>query len=172
MDLREALLEEHSKAQTLRIVEHIGGSRKRFGELMNLLFSNEKVVAERAAWVVGHAAEARPQLVRPYLTRLLQNLRHPVHDAVKRNTLRLVQEAELTEEQMGLAPDLCFAFAPDPAEPAAVRAYALTICHRICQVEPGFADELRLTIETCFRSSPAAVRSRAKKILKALEATD
>ena len=100
---------------------------------------------------------------------MLENLRRPVHDAVKRNTLRIVQTAELTEEQMGLAADLCFAIVPDPDEPIAARAYALTICHRICQAEPALCGELKLVIESCFASSPAAVKSRGRKILKALE---
>ena len=170
-DLREALLEEHLKAQTLRIVEQIRSGRKRFDELMVLFFSNEDIISARAAWVVGHVAEARPKLLGPYLTRMLENLRGPVHVAVKRNTLRVVQEADLTEPQMGLAADLCFALVPDPNEPPAVRAYALTICHRICQAEPALAGELKLIIENCFSRSPAAVRSRARKVLKALDQT-
>ena len=150
------------------IVADIGGSEKRFDALMTLLFSNEEIVSARAAWAVSHVAEARPKLAQPYLTRLLENLRRPVHDAVKRNTLRLVQAADLTEDQMGLAADLCFAIVPDPNEPAAVRANALTICYHICQAEAALGDELKLIIENCYASSPAAVRSRANKILKAL----
>ena len=169
MNLREALLAEHSKSQTLRIAEKIGDSGSRFGELMELFFSNEEIITARAAWVVGHVAEARAHLVSPYLTRLLENLRRPVHDAVRRNTLRFVQGAELTEDQMGLAADLCFSIVPDPNQPPAVRAYALTICHRICEAEPALGDELKLIIENSFNDSPAAFKSRARKILKALD---
>ena len=169
MDLKEALLEEHSKAQTMRIVDYIGSDKTRFATLMDLLFANEEVVSARAAWAVGHAAEARPNLAKPYLTRLLENLRRPVHDAVRRNTLRLVQEAELTEEQMGLAADLCFEIVPDASQPAAVRAYALTICQRVCEAEPALCGELEFIIENFLHGSPPAVQSRARKVLKALK---
>lgn len=152
----------------MMIVRDIGSSEERFAALMKLIFANEDIVSARAAWVLGHAAEAHPQLVQPHLTRMLENLRQPVHDAIKRNTLRIVQTAELTEEQMGLAADLCFAIVPDPDQPIAARAYALTICHRICQAEPALAGELKLIIENCFAGSPAAVKSRGRKILKAL----
>ena len=36
MDIKAALLEEHSKAQALRIVKYIGTDQKRFDTLMNL----------------------------------------------------------------------------------------------------------------------------------------
>lgn len=168
MNLREALLEEHSKKQTLKIAAYIGASKKRFGELISLLFSDEKVVTPRAAWAVWHSARIRPKLVLPYLTQMLKNLRNPVHDAVMRNTLGLVQDAEWTEEQMGLAADLCFPLIGDQTQPSAVRAYALTICHRICKQEPELSGELKLILEDCYAGSPAAVQSRANKILKEL----
>ena len=69
---------------------------------------------------------------------------------------------------MGIAADLCFPIIPAPSEAAAVRAYALTICHRICEAEPALADELKLSIEACIDQSPAAVKSRGRRILKAL----
>ena len=61
----------------MMIVRDIGSSAKRFGELMDLIFANEDTVSARAAWALGHAAEAHPQLVRPHLTRMLENLRQP-----------------------------------------------------------------------------------------------
>ena len=169
MDLKDSLLEEHSKAQTLLIVDHIGKSKKRFADLMDIFFANEHVVTARAAWVVSYIADAHPELVKPYLDQMIENLRRPVQDAVKRNTLRLLQEIEITDDQTGHALDLCFPFMADPNEPAAVRAYAMTICHRICKTEPALAPELKLVIESCFNSSPAAFKSRGRKFLKELD---
>ena len=169
MKFKEALLHEHSKAQTLKIVAEIGSSRKRFADLMAIIFANESIVAARAAWVLSHAGEAHPKLVEPYITQMLENLRRPVHDAVKRNSLKLIQAATLTEEQMGLAADLCFAFLADLKQPAAIRAYSLTICLRICRHEPALASELKLILDNCYRHSPPAVQSRAKHIRKELD---
>jgi len=50
MDIKTALLEEHSKAQTLRIVKYIGTDQKRFDTLMELFYKEEYRVVQRAAW--------------------------------------------------------------------------------------------------------------------------
>ena len=95
MNIREALRAEHSKRQTMAIVEHIGSDPKRFAELMSIFFEGEYRLTQRAAWPMNHCTERQPQLISPYLSRLVNQLeRDDVHDAVKRNALRLMQFVE------------------------------------------------------------------------------
>ena len=57
MDLKTEIIKEHSKAQTLKIVHHIGSDQKRFDELVKLILENEKIVTQRAAWVMSNCIE-------------------------------------------------------------------------------------------------------------------
>jgi hypothetical protein len=50
MDLRKTILQEHSKAQTSKIVKWVGDSQQRFDKLVNLFLNEEYRVVQRAAW--------------------------------------------------------------------------------------------------------------------------
>ena len=122
MNIREALDVEHSKAQTLRITTFIGGSKKRIAELMTLLIGEDRRLAQRAAWVVSHCAEAHPGVVRPFVGELLANLRREnLHDAIKRNTMKAIAELDVRDDLAGAAADIAFAFLNSPDEAVAVK---------------------------------------------------
>jgi hypothetical protein len=54
MDIKQALMKEHSKAQMLKIVAYIGDDKKKFAELMTLMLTAEYRVAQRAAYSVSY----------------------------------------------------------------------------------------------------------------------
>ena len=130
MDLGQALDAEHSKAQTLRITEHIGGSRKRFAELVAI----DRTRAQRGAWVISHVTERRPDVVLPFIGELLENLRptEDRHDAIKQNTIKAASELDLPEEVGGLAVDLAFTLLGSPDEAVATKVYAMSTIERLC----------------------------------------
>ena len=56
MNIREALLEVHSKEQASKITNYVGDDRKRFAELMDYLCGPNYRLSQRAAWPVLHPA--------------------------------------------------------------------------------------------------------------------
>ncbi|HSU27017.1 MAG TPA: hypothetical protein VLJ68_01470, partial [Chitinophagaceae bacterium] len=93
MDLREAILEEHSKSQTNKIIAWIGDSQKRFDELVKYFLSDDKKLSQRAGWPLSYIGIAHPRLAARHIPKMIKNLRKPgLHAAVKRNTIRLLQE--------------------------------------------------------------------------------
>jgi hypothetical protein len=169
MDLREAILQEHSKKQTTKITRYIGNDAARFAELMRLFFGNEYRVTQRASWVVSYCAEAHPALIRPYLEKMVRNLEKPdLHDAVKRNTLKIFGELDMPVKLQGRIVDICFN-ALTGQEPIAMKAHAITILTNICKKEPGLKDEFRVVLEEQLPYGSAAILSRGKKALKELE---
>lgn len=168
MNLRDELLLEHSKKQTVRIGRYVGSDDQRFAELAGLVLSNEPVVSQRAAWALSHCAELHPRLVISHLSKLVTNLdRADLHDAVKRNTLRILEMVEIPSKLQGRLADRCFSYLSG-SEPPAVKAYSITILYNICKFEPGLANELKLVIEAQWDYASAAVLSRGKKVLKGL----
>ena len=91
------------------------------------------------------------------------------HDAVKRNTVRLLQGVDLPEELMGRVVDICFKFLLDVKEPVAVRVFSMQVLYNICLKEPELADELRIVIEEFMPHGTAGFKSRGKRILKGLQ---
>src|SRR5215467_4098090 len=109
MDLRQTILAEHSKANCNKIVKWVGNSQKRFDELFYLFLNDEYRVVQRAAWPVSNCAMAHPEFMKKHFDKLIKNLRKTgLHDAVKRNSLRLLQYMTIPEKVHGELMNLCF----------------------------------------------------------------
>lgn len=168
MDIKEALLEEHSKAQTLKIKRYIGSSQDRFKELIDLILEDEYRIVQRASWVVKHTCDSNPMLIYPYLSDLIPRLRKPLHDAYKRNILHILSLLEVPEEYLGELADICFESLENRKEAVAIRVHAMQNLHNICFKEPELANELKLFIEEFMPHESAGFKSRGKKIIDSL----
>ncbi len=169
MNLRDTILAEHSKKQMLKVVKHVGNNQQRFDELMKLFLASEYRVTQRAAWSVSYIATAHPNLIKKHLKKIIVNLKNPVHDAVKRNTVRLLQFIDLPVSLHGITAAICFKFLNDMKEPIAVKVFSMTVLSNICKQHPELSNELRLSIEAQLPYGSAGFVSRAKKVLKGLD---
>ena len=167
MNLRETILATHSKVNCTQIVKWVSGNPQHFDELFNLFMNDDALVRQRAAWPLSYAAIAHPGLVKKHLPHLLKNLsREKLHDAEKRNTVRLLQEIEIPKRFQGKLMSICFDYIGDLQEKAAVKAFSLTILQNLSRQHPGIRQELKTIIDDRWDHESAAFRSRAKKILK------
>ncbi len=168
MDLRELILAEHSKTQMLKVVAYVGSNQHLFDELMKLFLASEYRVTQRTAWPVSYIAAAHPTLIKKHLKKIVLNLKNPLHDAVKRNTLRFLQFIELPVNLHGITTAVCFKFLNDMKEPIAVKVFSMTVLWNICKQHPELSNELKLSIEAQLPYGSSGFSSRAKKILKAM----
>jgi hypothetical protein len=167
MRLRETILSEHSKANCERITNWIGSNPHRFDELFDLFLHDEYRVVQRAAWPLSYAVMAHPQLIQKHFGRLVKNLKKPgLHVAVKRNTVRLLQEISIPKKYQGEVMNLCFDYIISPTEKPAVKAFSLTVLQHLSKQYPAIKQELKTIIEDRWDLESKAFKSRAKKILK------
>jgi hypothetical protein len=166
MNLKEALLQEHSKEQCDKIVQYIGDNKQRFAELMELFFKGEYRVTQRAAWPMSCCVRNHPGLVQPYFKPLIKNLETTgLHDAIKRNIVRLLQDVPLPEKYHGKVMSICFDFIQSNEIAIAIKAFSLTILQNLSKQYPEITPELKLIIEERWEQEGPAFRSRGKKIL-------
>jgi hypothetical protein len=167
--LETALLAEHSKAQTTRIVRWIGADAGRLSAMMEIFLGDEYRLTQRGAWVVRYVAEKHPELMAPYFPMLIAALdKAGIHDAVKRNVLNVFEPLEISAEYHEILLDHCFRYLADPQEPIAIRCASMTILGKICQEIPELKDELRMILEEHLEFGSAGFKSRAKRVLKSL----
>ena len=167
MDLREAIVMEHSKTQTDRIVRYVGSDKKKFAELMKLFLKGDRLVAQRAAWPLSYCVEKHPGLIQPYFKQILDYLDKPgKHEAVNRNIVRLLQYADIPKKFQGRVMNSCFEFITDHETAVAVKAFSLTVLEHLADNYPEIKAELKLVIEERWEHETIAFRTRAKKILK------
>ena len=169
MNLREEILFEHSRKQTDRIVKWVGSNEKKFAELMNLFLKGEYRVTQRAAWSVCLCIEKKPLLAKPWLRKMiLKTQEKNIHDAVKRNVLKIFSEIEIPKTLYGIVANSCFGFLMNAGEPIAVRVHAMTVLTKIAQVETALKNELRIIVEDLIYHESAGIKARGKKLLKEL----
>jgi hypothetical protein len=169
MKLRETILKEHSKAQCDKIVKWVGDNQERFDKLFDLFMNDEYRVVQRSAWPVSYCVEKHPQLFHKHYAKLIRNLKNPgLHDAVKRNSVRLLQYVIIPEKFHGELMNLCFKYISSPAEAVAVKAFSLTVLQKLAKQYPEIKNELKLVIEERWDHETAAFKARAKNILQEL----
>lgn len=174
MDIASTLMKEHSKAQTMKVVKYVGADKNRFKELMQIFFKNEYRLQQRSAWPVSYCAEYHPELVMPYLGKMIEVLtRNDVHPSLKRNVVRVLQMIDIPEKHMGKAADYCFRLLNSPAEPIAVKAFSITVLTNIALKHPDLKHELISAAEHELGLNPApALNVRVRDMRKALLALE
>jgi hypothetical protein len=168
--VKNEILKEHSKAQCNKIVKWVGNNQQHFDELFDLFLNDEYRVVQRAAWPVSYCVGAHPELISKHWKKLLDNLKKPnLHDAVKRNSIRLMQDIDLPEKYHGEIMDRCFTYLETPKEPLAVKCFSMTVLSNLAKNYPGIKPELKLIIEDQLPHQSAGFKSRAKKVLRQIQ---
>lgn len=172
VNLRAEILREHSKRQVVKIALWVGNDRARFGKLMALLLHGERRVTQRASWIISHCAENHPELITPWLSAMVKKMQVPgVHDAVKRNVVRILQNAEIPRFLLGTVVSVCFEYLTSPTSPIAVKAYSMTVLLHATEMEADLKNELRASIEQTLPNLSPALRARGRIVLKELSKT-
>ena len=172
LDIKDELLKNkvHLKKDALRISEYACASPKNFKELMKCFLSNEYRLAQRAAWSVSWAAKQKPQMIAPYIKDLVRQLeRKDVHNAVIRNSVRILQQVEIPEPLHGELMNTCFSLIEKPSTPIAIKVFSLTTLFNLSKYYPEIKGELKLLIEELWENETAAFKARGKKILALME---
>ena len=166
MIIREELIAEHSKPQAMKIANYACLSEKNFKELMQCFLDKDNRIAQRAAWSVSWAARKKPQMIAPFIKILVAQLnRKDVHPAIIRNSVRVLEAADIPEYLHADVMNACFQFIETPATPVAIKAFSLTTLFNLSKFYPEIQRELKLIIEERWNTETAAFKSRGKKIL-------
>ena len=165
MDLRMTILKENSKAQCDKIVRWVGSDPTRFNELFHLFMTAEYRVVQRAAWPISYCVEAHPEFIKPHFAALIKQLKRTgIHDAVKRNSIRLLQEIAIPKKYQGAIMDICFGYLASPSEPVAIKVFSMTVLKNLSDSYPEILPELKLIILDQLSNASAGFRSRAKNL--------
>jgi hypothetical protein len=97
---------------------------------------------------------------------LIKNLKKEhLHNAIKRNIVRLLQFVSLPEKYEGDVMNLCFHYLETPNEAVAIKASSLTVLGNLAKKYPEIIPEIKLLIKAQIDHQSAAFRQRAKKFL-------
>ena len=167
LQLRDTILQKHSKEQRDKIVQWVGDDQKRFDQLLKLFLHDEHQVTQRAGWPLSYCIQGHPRFIKKGFAALIRNLhKQGIHDAVKRNTVRILQDIEIPKKHQGQVMNICFTYLESMDEAVAVKAFSLTVLGKLARLYPDILREIKLLIGDQLANQTPAFISRAKKILK------
>jgi hypothetical protein len=170
VNIKEALLKEHSKRNSLAIANFIGDDKVRFAELMDLFLNSEYRITQCTAYAMLFVSDKHIELFKPYIGLLLNNLEgKKVHIAVKRNTIRLFQNLHIPKKFQGQAATICLEYLESATEAIAVKCFAMKVIANICETEPDLIPELQILVENQYPYGSAGFKARSKHIFKQLK---
>jgi hypothetical protein len=170
MNLVAELQKKHTLAIKNRIIRYIGTDKKRFDELVKIFLGDNYRLTQWAGWPLSDIVKKHPEMITPYLRPMLKGVDRPkMHEAVKRNVMRLLQFIDIPRNLAGLAFDKAFNLFSDTGEPIAIRVFAMQVMADVAMKEPELKNEVILAIEGGLPYGSPAYRSRAKRILKMLK---
>jgi hypothetical protein len=170
MDLQKELDKAHNRQQAEKITRYVGNDPARFASLIKIYLQGPYRITQRASWPIGKCIERNPKLAGPHLKTLLDFLKKPgVHDAVKRNTMRLLQHINIPKRNQDQVMTICFEYLQEPKLAVAIKAFAMTSLMKVIHDKPELLQELRVIIEDELPYATAAFRSRGNKVLKQIQ---
>ncbi len=167
MQIQQLLLQGHNKKIRDQIVEYVGSNANRFDELMQCFFDKNIQVSQRASWPVSILCENQAQLMKAYHRNFINSLKNTeVHNAIRRNVVRVYQTSEIPIEYEAELYSICFQCIADPKEAIAIRAFSIRVCERIIEKYPELKNELIEIIKTNIYSWSSGLANRGRKFLE------
>jgi hypothetical protein len=166
MNIANQLKAEISRKNTEYIAHYVGNDPELFKQLIDMLFNGASPLPHRASWVVTTISDQYPELLKPYLKRIVAHIESFDHSGTRRNLLRYIAETDLPDSLKGKLYDVCYRWLQSRLEPPAVKVHCMQILFNISEKEPDLRKELRLILEELTDHESAAIKSRCRKLMK------
>jgi hypothetical protein len=127
----------------------IGDDTALFSEVLDLAYQQKSPRCQRAARVADVCCEKNPELIRPYLVKIVRDLPGLKDVAVKRVFMHILIRHSWVddEEAMGILVDTLFKWLMDDTQAVAIKAYSIMILEKITKILPDLRGEMILVLE-------------------------
>jgi 8-oxo-dGTP diphosphatase len=142
-----------------------------FRKLIDFSFLPDRKLSFRASWTLTKACNRFPEMIYPYMKRLLEGLRTIENESTRRSFLRIISLSEiskLSQKEHGILADHCFKALNSQFSSVAVKAYSMEILYKLTRVYPELAHELSATINILQGEGSGGIIARGKIILRKL----
>jgi hypothetical protein len=159
-----------SAVEKKKAVAYIGKDQKRFDIVVKEFFKGPYRYNQQAAGALFDVLRRHPGLITPHLKRFLDQLdKADNYPAMTRNILRLLQVVEIPKTLQGRAVNSAVRIMKDPEQLVAAKVFGMTLLANIAIGHPDLRSEIRAILESQYPYGSPAFRSRARKVLKAME---
>jgi hypothetical protein len=148
-------------------------------DLIDLTFHEHETIAFRSAWLLENVLLVSPELYLPEIDYLLSRFKEVTYPSCQRHYVKIMMhltspkahpliKTELTVSDLEPVVEQCFDWLIDPKILIAVKVFTAEALFNLRHRYPWIAEELKNQLEFLMRDGTAAIQSRGKKLLAAL----
>lgn len=143
---------------------------KRFADLMECLWSDEPIVRMRAADAAEKVSAAKPELLKAYKVELLGLLAETEQIEVRWHLAQMIPRLSLTKGERLRAAQVLQLYLEDQS--SIVRTFALQALTDLSQSDAALRSLVREILEQSMLRGTAAMKARARMLLKKLKSSE
>lgn len=168
MNYKTQLLKEHSRSNTDYITKAIGNKAGDFSQIIDIIYSEQPPLPQRAAWLLASVNDIHPELLAPYIPQFIKTITGFKVDAIRRNMMVVLASQPIPKKLQAKLIDICFKFMLSAEEKVVVKVHAMQVIANLAKEHPELTGELMLVIEDQLPKNTAAFSARARLITKEL----
>jgi 8-oxo-dGTP diphosphatase len=142
-----------------------------FNKLIEYSYNKDKKLAFRASWTISKACDKFPELIYPYLSKVIGTLPMIDNESVQRSFLRIISLSELQDlnsKQHGILAEHCFSMLRSGFSAIAIKALSMDVLYNLSVIYPELANELSSSVRILMEDGSPAIISKGRSILKKL----
>lgn len=142
-----------------------------FLKLYEYSFSDNNHLAFRSSWTLSKVCDRFPEMIVPYLPKIVQTLDKIENVSTLRSFLRIISLSDLSvfsTREHGILADFCFNILKSSDSAVAVKAYSMETLYKLAILYPELSNELSSTIMIMIEDASAGVKARGRSILAKL----
>jgi hypothetical protein len=167
-DIKNSLATDRSDPTRKKWAKYIVENKIPMMSLMELLDAAHPI-GMRFTWVFGEIIKLDPNHLFPVAAHCFALRDKITFPGFKRTIAKMLALAGVPEEIEGLVVDQLFKWVLNPKIKVAVKVFSIDTLSQLCFKYPDLKEELLLVIEDQLDKNSAALRARAKMVLKRLE---
>lgn len=163
--VEEKVLQSRMKDSWVQLADEALENPEFIPVLFSFLKQGTTRVARTSAEIIRYITDKDKEAATPFIDDLIEVVKTPCHDSIKRCVFRIFQNATFTEDQMGKILDVAFPCLEDRKNPIAVRVFAMTTIYQITKTYPELFDELVAIVSANLNQESTGFQNRAQKII-------
>lgn len=164
--LKNQLLLEHSKKNTLFIVQAIQTQNLKLEDVFTIVKDNENILSQRAAWVISSVSDQEKKLIKPHYKTLVSLIDRKFHDAVLRAVFRTLSTLKIHSEDQGFVFEQGINLLNNKHTASGIKMWIIEVLMKIAAPHPSLQNEILLILKPQILQVSAGLKG---KILKTIQ---
>jgi hypothetical protein len=164
--LKNQLLVEHSKKNTIFIVQEIQAQNIALKDVFKVIKDNEPILSQRAAWVISTLSDQNNLLLKPFYAELISLINIKFHDAVLRSTFRTLASMQIARNDQGVVFEQGINLLSSKHTAPAIKAWIIEVLMKIAAPHQSLQQEILLVIKAQTHFASIGLKGKILKTIR------